>query len=264
MKNILLLLAIPHIAIFIVPLNTWQLMCFYVACMFLTFKLTSLIATKEVKWNSIFLYTTSWIGMNYVEFDEKPQEPPKWKTGLTSLLLGLLLFSFCVWNPENLNRPLLVFISMLFIFHFGILDLNAQLWKFFGRNTKPIMNEPWKAKTLADFWGKRWNLAFRDAAHKCIYIPFKNRFGAKAGFLAVFTFSGIVHEAVISVPAQGGYGGPMLYFLLQFLGLSLQKQSVFLNKLWFTWLILLAPLPLLFHQAFFQNVFIPLTKAIGG
>lgn len=264
MKKNLLLLALPHIAIFIVPIHGWQLMLFYVGCMFFTFKLTSLLEAKKLEWSSVVLYTTSWVGMNYNEFEKKPQKPAIWKAGFVSLSIGITLLTLSILNPVSLNRPLIVFIAMIFIFHFGLLDLNAQVWKYLGRDTKPIMNEPWKAKSLADFWGKRWNLAFRDAVHKCLFTPLKKRYGLKLGMLAVFTFSGILHEAVISVPAQGGYGGPMIYFLLQFLGVLTQKRSPQLNTLWFTWLILIAPLPLLFHTQFFINVFIPLTKAMGG
>ena len=259
----IILLTLPHIAVFIIPLNGWPLMLFYVACMFFTFKITSLSGINDIKWNRVLLYTTCWIGMNYDEFEGHPQKPPAWKAGIISLFIGLILIAFCFWNPENTHNAILVFIAMIFIFHFGLLDLNAQVWNYLGRNAKPIMNEPWKAKNLADFWGKRWNLAFRDAVHKCIFTPIRKSFGMHIGMLAVFLFSGILHEAVISVPAKGGYGGPMVYFLIQFLGILIQKRTPVLKGRCFTWFILLAPLPLLFHQQFFNKVFIPLTNIIG-
>lgn len=239
-------------------------MLFYVAVMFLTLKTLTLLMTKEMSWANAVLYTGGWIGMNPDEFKTEAHSPHNWRSGTVSVLIGLIIFYLSLKQVDITLRAVYLFIAMIFIFHFGLLDLNAQLWNFLGRKTKPIMNEPWKALNLADFWGKRWNMAFRDAAHRTLFLPLKRFYGAKIAILGVFIFSGLVHEAVISLPAQGGYGGPMVYFLIQFLGLILQKEFRLLNNRWVTWIFLIIPLPLLFHKAFFLNVFIPLSNAIGG
>ena len=239
-------------------------MILYIAGMFLILKILTLLKSKTLNWRDAGLYTAGWIGMNPEEFIQEASIPHKWLPGAVSFLTGTVLLFISLSQDQGTLRAVYLFTAMLFIFHFGLLDLNARLWNFLGRSTKPIMNAPWKALNLADFWGKRWNLAFRDAAHLLLFTPFRKKMGTKTGLFTVFIFSGIVHETVISVPARGGYGGPMLYFLIQFSGLLLQKKYVCLNNRLTTWLILTAPLPLLFHQPFFLNVFIPLSNTIGG
>ena len=82
--------------------------------------------------------------------------------------------------------------------------------------------------------------------------------------LAVFIFSGLLHEAVMSVPAEGGYGGPFAYFIIQYLGILTQRELPIFNNRLFTWLILTVPLPWFFHEPFFNNIFKPLVFTIGG
>lgn len=260
----LTLLAVPHLAVLTLPYQGWPLMITYIVLMFVVLKAATLIDSQNYLHRNGLLYAATWVGMNYEEFNEKTESMPQFKAGFISLLIGIVLTYFALDQENPSLKAATVFTAMIFIFHFGLLDLNAQFWNKLNHNVKPIMNAPWKAATLTEFWGKRWNMAFRDAAHKLIFIPLIRKFGPFKAAGAVFAFSGIVHEAVISVPANGGYGGPFIYFVLQFAAIVLQRKYQVLNNRYFTWLILILPLPLLFHQAFFMNVFIPLTETIGG
>jgi len=264
MKPAISILALPHIIVLMIPHQGWQLMFIYIALMFLTLKLLTLTGLKELNFKSAAIYTTAWIGMNPIEFTTKEQVKYTFTKGILSLLIGAVIFYLSLIQTDMTIKAILVFTAVLFIFHFGLLDLNAQIWAALGRKTKPIMNEPWKALSLAEFWGKRWNMAFRDAAHQILFKPIRKSFGVKFAILSVFIFSGLVHETVISLPAEGGYGGPMVYFLLQYLGLCIQKEYTHFDNRFVTWLFLVMPLPLLFHKAFFLNVFIPFSNAIGG
>ena len=264
MKLILIILLVPQILVLTVPMSSWLLMVFYMGTMFLSLKVATLITARPMNWSDTIIYTTAWIGMDPVSFQTKALKQAVWNKGIFCLLIGLALLIVSIYTETAGLKAFTLFIAMLFIFHFGLLDLNAQVWTYFGRKTQAIMNEPWKAYNLADFWGNRWNMAFRDAVHRILFRPVRKILGTKAALLTVFIFSGIMHEAVISVPAQGGYGGPLVYFMLQFLGISLQKKFHCINNRLSTWLFLCVPLPLLFHKDFFLNVFIPLTNAIGG
>ena len=257
------LLLAPHLLIFIVPLQGWRLMLFYGITLFFALKAATLLSAKGYNSLSSALYLTTWVGMEPGEFRSRGDFQTTWLRGTLSLGTGLSLIIFLPLINNETTQAVLFFTSLIFVFHFGLLELNAQLWQYFGRNTKPIMAAPWQAVTLAEFWGKRWNMAFRDAAHRLIFTPVCRKLGTSGAALAVFAFSGIVHEAVISIPAQGGYGGPMIYFLLQFTGICLQKRYKNFSSTFITRIFLLTPLPLLFHQPFFKNVFIPLTRIIG-
>src|SRR3954453_4582600 len=101
------------------------------------------------------------------------------------------------------------------VVHFGLFDLMAAAWRRAGVPVEKLFVCPLAARSLADFWGNRWNRAFSGFSRDLLFLPTARRFGGRLATLAVFCFSGLVHELVISLLAGGGYGGPMLYFLPQ-------------------------------------------------
>jgi hypothetical protein len=133
---------------------------------------------------------------------------------------------------------------------------------------EPIMREPARATSLADFW-HRWNRGFRDLAYRLIFLPLHRRIGVVGATFATFFFSGIVHDVVISVPSRAGFGLPTLYFLLQGLGVILEKSPAarrcpksLLRA--FMYVTVIAPMGLLFHPPFVRNVYLPFLGAIGA
>lgn len=156
--------------------------------------------------------------------------------------------------------------------HCGLFHLVALAWQTAGRPVTPIMNSPLAATSLVDFWSHRWNLAFRDAVALVLFRPLARRFNPSTAMIATFLFSGLWHEAAISLPARGGYGLPTLYFLLQGLGMAIERrrrrgrsgvQETFTGRLT-TALIVFAPLPLLFHRPFAEQVIVPLLHVLGA
>jgi alginate O-acetyltransferase complex protein AlgI len=85
-----------------------------------------------------------------------------------------------------------------------------------------------------------------------------------------FLGSGLVHELAITVPARGGYGGPTAFFLLQALGVALERSAR--GRAWglgqgprgrvFMLATLLLPIPLLFPPAFLERVVLPLASGL--
>jgi D-alanyl-lipoteichoic acid acyltransferase DltB (MBOAT superfamily) len=158
-------------------------------------------------------------------------------------------------------------VGLLLMLHFGLFHILSVAWRQIGIAATPIMRTPLFAASLADFWGKRWNLAFRDFAHTFVFRPTHRRTGAAAATMLVFLASGLIHDLVISLPAKAGYGWPTVYFLLQGGGLLLERTK-FAMRLGigrggiiaraYTLLIVLAPVGLLFHRPFIENVIAPL------
>lgn len=133
------------------------------------------------------------------------------------------------------------------------------------------MNRPLVSESLGEFWGRRWNTAFRDLTHRFLFRPLTRRIGVRAGLAGGFVFSGLVHDLVISWPAGGGYGGPTLFFAIQGVGMLVERSrfghGVGLGhgvRGWlFAMLTILLPAPLLFHTPFVDGIVVPFMHFMG-
>ena len=114
--------------------------------------------------------------------------------------------------------------GLVLLLHFGSFQIVALMWQSAGMNAKPIMSAPLRATSLAEFWGKRWNLGFRQLGYELIFRPLHRVLGVELAGLLVFLVSGLIHDLVISVPARGGYGLPTGYFLLQGAGITMEHS----------------------------------------
>ena len=166
----------------------------------------------------------------------------------------------------HFNHPIalgwLGILAMLLLFHFGIFGLLGGILKRLGFAVEPIMDAPWKARSLMEFWGPRWNRAFSGWARVWIFRPLVRKLGARWGTLAGFLASGIAHELVISVPARGGVGLPTLYFVLQAAGVLAQRRVSALRGRFCTLAMVLLPAPVLFHTIFLERVFAPMMREL--
>lgn len=134
--------------------------------------------------------------------------------GLADFCFGILLLFVAVKtvNSHPLIGGWLGMAGIAFVLLFGLVRLLSILWRRAGVNAQPIMNAPILATSLTDFWGRRWNLAFRDLAHTHVFRPLVKNVGIAGATMAVFLVSGLIHDAAISTSAQAGYGLP-LYIL---------------------------------------------------
>ncbi|NNE90437.1 MAG: DUF393 domain-containing protein [Verrucomicrobiales bacterium] len=208
----------------------------------------------------------AWIGTDAVAF-RYDREPtllrPNFAEGIVIFLIGIAALVFAL---PRIEHPLAIgwigVFTMLSLFHFGSFRILADFWRTIGFPVEPIMQAPWAANSLADFWGPRWNRAFSDWARNWVFRPLVRKFGTARGTLAGFFASGIAHELVISVPAGGGFGLPTLYFLVQALGLLAQRKVPALRNRIATLAVVLIPAPILFHPAFIERVFNPMLELI--
>lgn len=210
-----------------------------------------------------------WPGMDAAAFNRRPASCgcPGLR-GWVNLVAGVLL----IWSTARLAGDPFVgtWVAMagfVLALHCGVFTLLAAYWRSRGRDVMPLMKAPLLAGSVTEFWGKRWNHAFRDLAHAVLFKPVARRLGTLAGTWAVFLASGLAHELVITVPAGAGYGGPTLYFALQALGMSLERGCPI--RWHWVWRLralafLLIPLPLLFPRPFVMNVCHPFFHAIGA
>ncbi len=277
---------LPATIAFALPADSprWLLMwslsfAIYGSCKWLTWRTTP---TSPVPVWRHFAYLLAWPGLDAPAFlAPSPQHqtaPPKnreWYVASLRLLSGLLL----VWGiapliptDGNLIRGWFGIIGLLQILHFGLFALLSCHWRSLGLDAKPLMQQPIRSTSLSEFWSLRWNTAFRDLTYQFLFQPLTRKFGPIPAMWIGFFISGLIHEFVISFPAGGGYGGPTSFFLLQAIGLSLERstlgKSLGLRRGWrgkiFTLFFLLAPITLLAHPPFVLNVIVPFLHAIGA
>ncbi len=170
--------------------------------------------------------------------------------------------------PQLLGaHPLLVawfgWLALGLLAHFGILHLLALLWQRAGVAAQPIHDAPFRAASVREFWGRRWNRAFRDVVEPFLFRPLARKLGLTAAMALTFLFSGVLHELVISLPAGAGYGLPTAYFLLQGVLVAVERTPGFRNR----WLLVLGtwlPVVILFHPPFLLRVVLPFLEVIGA
>jgi len=174
------------------------------------------------------------------------------------------------WFPAAgvyVAAPLLLLAGLSLILHFGIFDILAGAWRLAGVDCRPLFRTPLRSRSLGEFWGRRWNLAFSEMAAVAVYRPLVGRLGRRGATAAAFLYSGLVHELAISVPVMAGFGLPVFYFVLHG-GLVLLERRLeragrpvdrvpWVGRLWtLAWLAV--PLPILFHPYFLGGVVWPL------
>jgi hypothetical protein len=227
-------------------------------------------------------YLVAWPGLDAEAFLDPTPLPPsrrptrgEWAFAVGKLLLGVAL----TWGVVRLvpgDLPLLRgwvgMAGLIFALHFGSFHLLSCAWRAAGVDAKPLMLWPVRSQAVSEFWGRRWNTAFRDLAHRFLFRPLTGRFGPRAGLAAGFLFSGVVHDLVISLPAGGGSGWPTLYFVVQGVGLLAERSRVGkwagLGRGWrgraFAAAVVVGPAFGLFHPPFVSAVIVPLLAAIGA
>lgn len=270
------------IALFAVDWSSWAFMwalaiSIYAGLKWLTF--ADYAATAEPTFKRSLAYLFLWPGMDAKSFfasSNSVQQPlfSEWLFAISKWVFGLLLIVLAVHlvNGHPMIAGWVGMIGIAFTLHFGLFHLLSMIWRQAGMDAKPIMNAPILASSISDFWGKRWNLAFRDLAHAYVFRPTVGKLGVSGATLAVFLVSGVVHDVVISLPARAGFGLPTLYFLIQGVGL-LFERSRFGNRFGtgkgligrlFCVAVVLGPILFLLHGPFVERVIIPMLTAIGG
>ena len=163
-------------------------------------------------------------------------------------------------------------IGTILTLHFGLFGLLSCFWRSLGTDAPPLMNRPLLSMSVAEFWGKRWNTAFRDLTFRFLFRPLQHRLRPQWALFFAFFVSGVIHELVISVPAGGGYGGPTLYFCIQASGVIFERSAY--GKHFglgsgcpgqlFTGIVLVMPLRFLCPNEFLTRVVMPFMKSLGA
>ncbi len=218
-------------------------------------------------WFKWTLYCFTWVGMNPEIFFKQRLATDKslFYRGMVFLASGvtiLFLLRFFL-SPGSIPTgvsyyllSLVILIALSMILHFGLLNISAWALQQFGYPAYSLFRAPLSAKSLTDFWGKRWNLAFTEMTSVTVYRPLFKKYSLIVALIVSFAVSGLLHEVALSLPVQSGYGLPLVYFVIQLM-LVVAEQKFFIRKPGSVWVIagLIIPLPLLFHPSIMKAVF---------
>ena len=276
------LVAMPVLVMIVVPRHwpAWAFMwilsaAIFFGCKWLTWHLRR-PRTAPV-WRHV-AYLVLWPGLDADAFLENRRLPTplgrgEWAWAAANVGAGALLF----WGVARQlgGGTLTAWVGMtgiILVLHFGTFHLLSCAWRRVGLDARPLMVRPMASQSLTEFWGRRWNTAFRDLAHRFLFQPLTRRLGPRGALGVGFLFSGVVHDVVISWPAQGGYGLPTLFFVAQGGGLLLERSRLgrrnglgqgMRGRLFAAGMLLLA-VPLLFHAPFVRSIVLPFMRDMGA
>ena len=258
----------------------WMLaLAIYLACKALTWRTSG--CRNAPAWKHA-AYLLAWPGMDALSFlqGRMASESSRALRGellaaTAKLTAGVALLFGAARAISSSHAYLAGWIGMtgaVMILHFGVFHMLSCLWRSLGIQARPLMNRPLAATSLSDFWGRRWNTAFRDLTYQFLFRPCVALYGPRWGILLGFLVSGVVHDLVISVPAQGGYGRPTMFFAIQG-GAMIAERSRAGRRIGlgdgprgrlFAMVMLLAPVGLLFHRPFVIGIIVPWMRAVGA
>lgn len=260
-------------------ISPWAMMWLVGVVVYVAIKLSALFRSRSLSPGGLLAYTVFEPGLNtrpyLVERSTIAFVDNDWWTGLVGVLASVTLWLVGVPAVRLMSEwlaGLTVMASVICGLHFGLFRLMTARVRWAGWDAGPIMESPWRSESLSEFWGRRWNIAFRDAASDLVVTPLRKRRVRKRWILlAAFLFSGVVHDIVMSLPC-GGWGRPTGYFLIQFVGIVVAQSAVGKRLSlvagnagrWYATVVILAPLLLLFHRPFCEEIMLPFYDAVGG
>ena len=222
-------------------------------------------------------YLLAWPGMDaeaFLDARVRVARPAtgEWAAALAKTALGAVLLWVVARRAAGvpLAAGWMGMVGLILLLHFGSFHVASLVWRTAGVDAQPIMAAPLRATSLAEFWGKRWNLGFRQLAHEFVFHPLHRVMGTAGASFVVFVLSGLIHDLVISVPARGGYGLPTAYFVLQGLGVAAERSPLGrrlglgagVRGRLFMAVVTAAPAYWLFHPSFVLRVMVPFMKEV--
>jgi hypothetical protein len=237
-------------------------------------------ATRRRLWLSVG-YCVAWPGLDARRFlgetrvAVRAPSQAEWWQAIAKTLMGVVLIwvvARSVPAQWTLLRGWVGMVGLAFALHFGLFDVLSLIWRSAGVAAEHIFCVPIAARSVSEFWSKRWNLAFREVAYDYVFTPARRWVPPVWASLLTFLVSGLIHELVISLPVRSGFGFPTVYFLLQWLGVIMERSPVgrrlglrrgMIGRA-FAVAVVVLPVGLLFHPAFLTGAFVPFLVAIGA
>jgi alginate O-acetyltransferase complex protein AlgI len=186
--------------------------------LYLSCKIAILRREPRPTGGNLLLYLV-WPGMDPRPFlgPRCPQRRWPWLfrglTGVTVAVVGGIALSLASSGLGRYAVGWLGVAVILIAVHLGFADLLSGGLRRAGYPVRRLFRDPLLSRSLAEFWSRRWNLAYVEL-NQVLFLPPLRRWFGRGAVPAAFVLSGAVHELAISVPVLAGFGGPMAYFVL--------------------------------------------------
>jgi Membrane bound O-acyl transferase family len=248
-----------------------------------TWKIASLLCLPPGAWPRLtrlrLLAYCVWFGMQPQQFFKGQRTPdgapvPTVFGFLLNVLTGAALFWVVprflpAWTPWTV-RFWVALVGFCFLFLIARFDFYVLIFRTMGFAVEKLWDCPIAARSLGDFWGRRWNRIVSGFLREVVFFPLARRAGPRVALFVVFLYSGLYHE-IFSVMAGSGYGGPTLYFLVQYLGLAIENtrpaRRVFRGHPWLgrAWTLAVVALPvgLFLHPGIVDGLLVPILEEAG-
>ena len=249
----------------------------------LTWKAASLLCLPPAAWARFsflrLLAYCIWYGMQPQHFLRGARTAPDAPVPtVPGFLLNALSGAVVLWGVPYVlpaATPLTIrfwiaLVGLTFLFLIARLDFYALVFRAMGFAVEKLWDCPIAATTLGEFWGKRWNRIVSGMSREVIFFPIARRAGARLALFAVFLYSGLYHE-IVSFIADAGYGGPFVYFMLQYLGVAIENVRAvrrhlqahpWLGRAW-TLAVVVLPVGLLLHPRLVDDYLLPMLVEVG-
>jgi Membrane bound O-acyl transferase family len=173
------------------------------------------------------------------------------------LAVCLCAYWLCRKLWENYRPPVILFSYIGAIMLWLVSETLGSLIPFLALPSGrllPLPHGPMPplAKSLSEFWGRRWNVWTGEWFRLTIFRPLQAH-PVFALFL-VFLVSGILHEWAINVPlyivtGRNCFGSMTLYFLLQAVGIMIERKTRSRGvRIFLVWLFVFGAAPLMINE----------------
>jgi hypothetical protein len=112
----------------------------------------------------------------------------------------------------------------------GMARLMEALCALAGLDPGPLHDAPIRARTVGEFWGRRWNRAVSIWLGEQAFRPAAKRFGAPVGVLAAFGASALLHAVPVWIALDVRHAVPMGAFFLLHGGIVLLESKLRVQK----------------------------------
>lgn len=163
-------------------------------------------------------------------------------------------------------------VGAFLLLRFGLFPLGGGVLAAFGVDAGPVFRAPERARSLTEFWSRRWNRPFSEMLQIAVTRPVARRIGPGVALAASFVVSALLHEVTLSAPVRARYGLPTAYFALQLAllwtearrrarGRGPESWGAWGRAWTLGWAVL--PAVLVFHPPFVAGVLLPLLDPRG-